>query len=223
MATGGLFQSGKWYGNSASGSIAPGPVIEQHAVMHKVTSPEQAHSLHGDIDKPKGIDPLEPSAADNLKTLVQECGVSPHKIPELLQELPPLRTSDVLINYYFSAINWTRYVISEKDFRDAYKTVCAHGSHGVGATNPNDIRFLPLLFVVLAIAVRLAPEEVAGDARSRRVTSLRYYWSSAAIQPDSLDIVLTRLLKLWDFIVTVQPWEWMPNKWNIVGESGIVS
>jgi len=45
---------------------------------------------------------LEPSAADNLKTLVQECGVSPHKIPELLQELPPRRTSDVLINYYFS-------------------------------------------------------------------------------------------------------------------------
>ncbi|KAI3612336.1 nucleus protein [Moniliophthora roreri] len=203
MATGGLFQSGKWYGNSASGSIAPGPVIEQlqHAVMQKVISPEQAHSLHSDIDKPKGIDPLEPSAADNLKTLVQECGVSPHKIPELLQELPPLRTSDVLINYYFSAINWTRYVISEKDFRAAYKSVCAHGAHGVGATNPNDIRFLPLLFVVLAIAVRLAPEEVAGDARSRRVTSLRYYWSSrrslliaAAIQPDSLDIVLTRLL-----------------------------
>jgi len=52
-------------------------------------------------DKPKGIEPLEPSAADNLKTLVQECGVSPHKIPEILQELPPLRTSDALINYYF--------------------------------------------------------------------------------------------------------------------------
>jgi hypothetical protein len=44
---------------------------------------------------------LEPSAADNLKSLVQECGVSPHKISELLQELPPQRVSDVLINYYF--------------------------------------------------------------------------------------------------------------------------
>jgi len=49
--------------------------------------------------------------------------------------------------------------------------------------------------------VRLAPEQLAGDLRTRRVTSLRYYWSSrrslliaAAIQPDSLDIVLTRLL-----------------------------
>ena len=66
--------------------------------------------------------------------------------------------------------------------------------------------------------MRLAPEHIAGDARTRRVTSLRYYWScmssiiripllcphyvsarrslliAAAIQPDSLDIVLTRLL-----------------------------
>jgi hypothetical protein len=47
---------------------------------------------------------LEPSAADNLKSLVQECGVSPHKISELLQELPPQRVSDVLINYYFASM-----------------------------------------------------------------------------------------------------------------------
>lgn len=47
---------------------------------------------------------LEPSAADNLKSLVQECGVSPHKISELLQELPPLRVSDVLVNYYFTSM-----------------------------------------------------------------------------------------------------------------------
>jgi hypothetical protein len=46
----------------------------------------------------------EPSAADNLKSLVQECGVSPHKISELLQELPPSRSSDVLVDYYFSSV-----------------------------------------------------------------------------------------------------------------------
>jgi hypothetical protein len=34
VATGGLFQSGKWYGNSAIGSIAPGPVIEQVCHVH---------------------------------------------------------------------------------------------------------------------------------------------------------------------------------------------
>ncbi|KAF8897583.1 fungal-specific transcription factor domain-containing protein [Infundibulicybe gibba] len=218
--SGGTFQSGKWYGNSASGSVAPASVLEQ--LQHVGSSSTQnefawSHPSNSErnYDPAKGInqnvpssdskalieDDLEPSAADNLKSLVQECGVSPHKISELLQELPPLRLSDVLIDYYFASINWTRYPVSERDFRTAYVSVCAHGRDGIGATNPNDVRFLPLLFVVLAISVRLAPEHIAGDARSRRVTSLRYYWSSrrslliaAAIQPDSLDIVLTRLL-----------------------------
>ncbi|KJA30225.1 hypothetical protein HYPSUDRAFT_32362 [Hypholoma sublateritium FD-334 SS-4] len=195
--SGGIFQSGKWYGNSASGSVAPASVMEQiqHVAMPTSTAGEHdAQRLGSDGDD------LEPSAADNLKSLVQECGVSPHKISELLQELPPTRISDVLIDYYFTTINWTRYPVSAQDFRAAYASICACSS-GVGAASPHDVRFLPLLFVVLAISMRLAPEHIAGDARTRRVTSLRYYWSSrrslliaAAIQPDSLDIVLTRLL-----------------------------
>ena len=46
----------------------------------------------------------ESSAADNLNSLVQECGLPPHKISELLQELPPQRFSDVLIDYYFKSM-----------------------------------------------------------------------------------------------------------------------
>ncbi|KAJ6536624.1 hypothetical protein B0H10DRAFT_2143017 [Mycena sp. CBHHK59/15] len=209
--SGGTFQSGKWYGNSASGSIAPGSVLEQleHVVM---PSSGEKNARNGPLiayditlPPPTGAildavqNDLEPSAADNLKTLVQECGVSPHKVSELLQELPPTRTSAVLVDYYFRNINWTRYPISERDFRVAYNSICEHGTKGIGA--PSDVSFLPLLFAVLAISVRLAPENIAGDARARRVTSLRYYWSSrrslliaAVIQPDSLDIVLTRLL-----------------------------
>ncbi|KAH7887695.1 fungal-specific transcription factor domain-containing protein [Phlebopus sp. FC_14] len=221
--SGGTFQSGKWYGNSASGSVAPASVLEQLANVVVASShqeqwdPNHAMSTHvvapavqngsevidhkSALGTPSIIESVrqdsEPSAADNLKSLVQECGVSPHKISELLQELPPQRFSDVLIDHYFTSINWTRYPVCEKDFRAAYASLCANG---VGA-NTNDARFLPLLFVVLAISVRLAPEHLAGDIRTRRVTSLRYYWSSrrslliaAAIQPDSLDIVLTRLL-----------------------------
>lgn len=69
----------------------------------------------------------------------------------------------------------------------------AHGRNGIGATNPHDVRFLPLLFVVLAIAVRLAPEHIGVDARSRRVTSLRYYWSCK--------IDFLRLILLYSFII----------------------
>ncbi|KAF5363248.1 hypothetical protein D9756_000428 [Leucocoprinus leucothites] len=205
--SGGIFQSGKWYGNSASGSVAPSSVVEQLqyvpslAVTNGTTTNGDLQLANGQSKAPPLEDDLEPSAADNLKSLVQECGVSPHKISELLQELPPQRVSDVLVNYYFTSVNWTRYPVSEKDFRSAYASICAHGRDGIGATNPHDVRFLPLLFVVLAISARLSPEHIGGDARSRRITSLRYYWSSrrslliaAAIQPDSLDIVLTRLL-----------------------------
>ncbi|KAG6890571.1 hypothetical protein C0992_000579 [Termitomyces sp. T32_za158] len=123
--SGGSFQSGKWYGKSALGSVAPGSVLEQlqnmgvsnedgdknssrHPLDLKnfdITQiPPHTHvSVNGEGQTLIGED-LEPSAADNLKSLVQECGVSPHKISELLQELPPARLSDVLIDYYFSSM-----------------------------------------------------------------------------------------------------------------------
>lgn len=85
--------------------------------------------------------------------------------------------------------NWTRYPISERDFRRSYASVCANGV----SVHPNDVRFLPLLFVVLAISVRVAPEHIAGDARSRRLTSLRYYWSCMSILSSSATIQPRRL------------------------------
>ncbi|KIY74144.1 hypothetical protein CYLTODRAFT_484889 [Cylindrobasidium torrendii FP15055 ss-10] len=204
--SGGSFQSGRWYGNSASGSIAPGSIIEQlqHAVPGSTPqdTPYSRDSNLRSLTSPTSVDSVsETTAADNLKNLVDDCGVSPTKVAEIFLEQPTLRIAQVLIDYYFQAINWTRYPISESDFRASYNAIHTHREHGMATTNPQDVCFLPLLFVVLAIAVRLAPEDIGGDARHRRVTSLRYYWSSrralliaAAIQPDSLDIVLTRLL-----------------------------
>ena len=69
--------------------------------------------------------------------------------------------------------NWTRYPLPENDFRTSVAAMCS-SSATVAA---GDLRFLPLLFVVLAIAARLAPERLCGDARNRRLTSQRYYWS----------------------------------------------
>ncbi|KAL1761125.1 hypothetical protein FB107DRAFT_255374, partial [Schizophyllum commune] len=195
--TTGTFQSGRWYGSSASTSLAPHSLIDQLS-QAGITSQGLSQQSEPKIQPPPPSD-LETSAAEKFKLLVQECGVPAHKISELMQELPPARMSDMLIDYYFSTINWTRYPISEREFRVAYEAVRGHGNEG--GCNPNDVRFLPLLFVVLAIASRLAPDSIAGDAHHRRVVSLRYYWSSrralliaVAIQPDSLDIVLTRLL-----------------------------
>lgn len=141
--TGGNFQSGKWYGNSASGSVATASVLEQVSVglddqkplgsyrssqLANVVVPSSSieYRNHSQMHAGDSIQlrpgngsgtngaPLhiiesvrqdsEPSAADNLKSLVQDCGVSPHKISELLQELPPQRFSDVLVDYYFTAM-----------------------------------------------------------------------------------------------------------------------
>ena len=139
-------------------------------------------------------------------------------LPDLLEELPPRQLCDTLIDYYFTAINYTRYPIDEPGFRRAFETITRTGFR----IQAEDVRFLPLLCVVLAIAARLAPDHLLGNEHQRRITSLRYYWScepcdsplhpvrtashahtlparrslliAAAIQTDSLELVLARLL-----------------------------
>jgi hypothetical protein len=156
-----------------------------------------------DALNPAGADGLalptvleDTSAAEKFKSLVQDCGVSPHKVSELLQDLPSRKHSDALVDYYFTSMcvsdvsgqvsiklltrNWTRYPLNEADFRRSYQAVWA--SEGIGI-NPSLIKFLPLLFIVLAVAVRVAPSSVTGEERQRRLTSLRYYWSCEPTEP----------------------------------------
>ncbi|TCD69670.1 hypothetical protein EIP91_006687 [Steccherinum ochraceum] len=207
----GVFESGKWYGNTAFAYIAAPAVLSKLESVVEATNGEGSGSgtrsasidrlpptaFHHPEPKQPTITALEASPADRLKSLIQDCGVAPHKISELVQELPPRGLSDKLVDFYFQAINWTRYPISERDFRVSYAAILADKT----TVSPTDTRFLPLLFVILAIAVRLAPDSVAGDIKTRKLTSSRYYWSSrrslliaAAIQPDCLEMVLTRLL-----------------------------
>ena len=84
----------------------------EHVAMpdSDVNDKEPTQPFHvDDPNKPKSKmiavgDDSESSAADNMKSLIQECGVSPHKMSELLQELPPQRVSDVLLDYYFTTL-----------------------------------------------------------------------------------------------------------------------
>lgn len=55
--------------------------------------------------------------AENLSKLITECGVSPHKVAELVQELPPKHFADKVIDWFFTKINYTRYPIDERLFR----------------------------------------------------------------------------------------------------------
>lgn len=49
------------------------------------------------MDEPSGV-------TDKLKSLIQDYGVAPHKLSELVQELPPKSLSDVLIDFYFTSV-----------------------------------------------------------------------------------------------------------------------
>ncbi|EJU06051.1 hypothetical protein DACRYDRAFT_45478, partial [Dacryopinax primogenitus] len=179
---GGILQGGKWYGSSASGSVTTQPLLEQ------------LHAQSGELGPVE--DPQTP--AERLLRLIQDCGVSATKVPELLRELPESKVmTDRLVDFYFQQINYTRYPLYEPAFRVSYESIYANQ----GKLHPNDIRFLPLLFVILATSVRLAPEHLAGNSAARRITSLRYYWASrrslliaAAVQSDSLELVFARLL-----------------------------
>ncbi|KZT12462.1 uncharacterized protein LAESUDRAFT_688987 [Laetiporus sulphureus 93-53] len=218
---GGMFESGRWFGKSASGSVAAPVVLEQLQHVEKLSAGDSIsiNQLPADIFHPESrlLSTLEPqNAADKLKLLISDYGFSPTKVPELINELPPRHLSTRLVDHYFSAVNWTRYPIPERDFRASYAAICAEGM----MLNPNNIRFLPLLFVVLAISIRLAPEHVGGDERTRKVTSSRYYWSSrraliiaAAIQPDCFEMVLTRMLSARFLILDRR----MTESWNQLG------
>ncbi|KAJ9108542.1 hypothetical protein QFC19_002258 [Naganishia cerealis] len=137
--------------------------------------------------------------ADNLQRLIQDCGVSPMKLRDLVQELPPYPFASALVDWFFKHINYVRYPIDERVFRSAFEDMYKK-KDGVGP-EPGNVRSLPLIFIVLATSSRLAPEAWAGDEQTRRMTSLRMYWCSRrslliaiAIQPESLELVVTRLL-----------------------------
>ncbi|KAJ8481774.1 hypothetical protein ONZ51_g5768 [Trametes cubensis] len=204
--SGGIFESGRWYGKSASGLVAAPAVLEelQNMVPNQGAENDASGSatpLPVDIFKPdnkSGLAPIEQTAIERLQRLIQDCGYSSERLRDMYYELPPRKLRDDLIDYYFSTINWTRYPISEHEFRASYAAFVAN-EHNLA--NPNNIRFLPLLFVVLAISVRLAPERVGGSEQKKRTAGSRYYWCSrrallivAAIQPDCFEIVLIRML-----------------------------
>ncbi|KAI9001022.1 fungal-specific transcription factor domain-containing protein [Trametes punicea] len=204
--SGGIFESGRWYGKSASGLVAAPAVLEQLRHMVPNQGPEREGSssvnqLQSDIFKPDhkpGLAPMEQTAMERLQRLIQDCGYSSERLRTMYDELPPRKLRDELIDHYFTTINWTRYPISEHEFRASYAAFIANEHNHA---NPNNIRFLPLLFVVLAISVRLAPERIGGSEQTRKMAGSRYYWCSrralliiAAIQPDCFEIVLIRML-----------------------------
>ncbi|OSD04240.1 hypothetical protein PYCCODRAFT_1387107 [Trametes coccinea BRFM310] len=201
--SGDIFESGRWYGKSASGLVAAPAVLEQleHMVPNQGSENEANHTADHDLFKPDhkpGLVPVEQTAMERLQRLIRDCGYSSDRLQTLYDELPPRKLRDELIDYYFATINWTRYPISEHEFRASYATFLANEQN---PANPHNLRFLPLLFVVLAISIRVAPERIGGSEQNKKTAGSRFYWCSrralliiAAIHPDCFEIVLIRML-----------------------------
>ncbi|OCF43421.1 hypothetical protein I317_02721 [Kwoniella heveanensis CBS 569] len=148
-------------------------------------------------DKVKMKLDIHGTPAENLQRLITDCGVSPHKVAELVQELPPKHFADRIVDWFFAKLNFVRYPIDERSFRASYEDLYNKST----SVDPSNVRALPLVFIVLALAVRQAPDEWAGDEETRKLSSLRMYWSSrrsiliaTAVQSESIELVITRLL-----------------------------
>lgn len=69
----------------------------------------EASQENGLVQQPSNaFDPMahawEPSAADNLNTLIKDCGVSQQSLADILQELPQQAFCDSLIDFYFTSM-----------------------------------------------------------------------------------------------------------------------
>lgn len=121
-----------------------------------------------------------------IRSLVLENGFSPNVLSDLIEQLPDATLSHTLVDYYFMSMyepsancervllnlfyrNYSRHPLPEALFRASYQSICFNEDN----LQPSDICFLPLLFTVLAISMRLAPEDIGGNDRMRHLTSLR--------------------------------------------------
>lgn len=119
--------------------------------------------------------------------MIKDCGVSPLKLFELVSELPQYEFASQLVDFFFKRINYVRYPIHEAGFRDAFEDM--YRRKGENGPEPHNVRSLPLIFIVLATSVRLAPPEWAGDDQIRKLTSLRMYWCCELIKRARMFVV----------------------------------
>lgn len=126
--SGGIFESGRWFGKSASGLVAAPSVLEQVSVYFPQLSPARINvmqlqnmvpsqgpdnepsssslSIHQALkpDHQPGLVPMEQSASERLQRLIQDCGYSSERLRNMYNELPPRKLRDDLVDHYFTTM-----------------------------------------------------------------------------------------------------------------------
>ncbi|ETS82372.1 hypothetical protein PFICI_04248 [Pestalotiopsis fici W106-1] len=131
------------------------------------------------------------------------------QIWDLLGILPRKKaTVDRLKDAFVQELNWAIDAIEVKDFSNKYELFWSR-TFGFDDLATIDLRWLALLFIVLAYAVLLDGKEPANKdiARDLQDTSLRFYWAARraiVIAPtfygESVDLVRAGVLVTWYLI-----------------------
>lgn len=149
--------------------------------------------MHPSQPVSRGLD-YHGTPAESLQRLFEDSGLNPHKVSELLKDLPERSLADKLVDWFFEKFNFVRYPIDDHAFKRAFETVYVDGN------SPPAVLALPLVFIVLAISARIAPEAVIDTEERKRALSLRMYWSSksaaiiaSAVKAENIQLVETRI------------------------------
>ncbi|OCF33571.1 nuclear protein [Kwoniella heveanensis CBS 569] len=157
------------------------------------------------------------NAEDNLELrdilqTIKESGISKSHIEWLIAGVPGRRMADGLVDLYFS---WTRYKMNKASFMRRYNKF--FDSIGRNPTCPkvdaDTLKWLPLMFIVLAIATLSAPHELV--PRDDQLGWARRFYGSArsgleyakAMQRDNLDVLFAGLLASRYMLLTRRPAE----------------
>lgn len=148
------------------------------------------------------LDPPSKEVTTILQTL-SESGIEKNSLVALLMSVPDKGMADSLTELYFREIDWTRYKLNRPSFFRRYLKFFDLLDHH--SENPpldaDMLKWLPLMFIVLAIATLSAPVELWGGEAGQKSWSRRFYASSRsaltyakALQRDNLDVVFAGLL-----------------------------
>jgi len=106
-----------------------------------------------------------------------------------MADLPPLPLALDLVDWFFEKVNYVRYPIEEHLFRQSWLPSCSRNCgrliwesgfdrlYRAQGIDSESVLAMPLFFIVMAIAIRVAPDEWDYTEEQKRSNSLRMYWS----------------------------------------------
>ncbi|TIB65702.1 hypothetical protein E3P77_02580 [Wallemia ichthyophaga] len=169
----GRLDKGRFFGSSAMTSVSDNSLLNLHQ---------------------------QESNVDKLSRLLSSSGIPINHLDHAIACLPRKHLQDGLLGLYFNEIDW-RYPLFSPTFYSSYHSLHHCLQSGTRSLTPHSIRFIPLLFITLAIATLTAPDNLVGDTPTRTHLHQSLYGASrrsanlaAAMQDDDLDSVLCGLL-----------------------------